>query len=127
MMTTWYGGLMMTTYDTVDWWWQHMIRRIECIYIHTQRGWQHMIRRIECIYSVTFWQTYNRRQGTKKTLKITRVIRNCKSTKDREYNDHKKKDKRTIDNLQNITQKTKHWAQRTPQQTNKQIIYGLLL
>ena len=39
-----------------------------------------------------------------------RVIRSCKS--DRLYNDQKKKDKRTNNNLQNSTQKTKDWATR---------------
>ena len=35
------------------------------------------------------------------------VIRICKSKKDRQHNGHKKKNKRTNDDLQNITHKTK--------------------
>ena len=38
---------------------------------------------------------------------IKSVIRSCISVTDRQYNDQKKKDKRTNNNLQNTTQKTK--------------------
>ena len=38
---------------------------------------------------------------------IKRVIRSSKSVTDRQYNDQKKKDKRTNNNLQNTIQKTK--------------------
>jgi len=41
------------------------------------------------------------------------VIKNCKSKRDRQYNGQRKKDKKTNNNLQNITQKTKDWATRT--------------
>ena len=49
----------------------------------------------------------------KKSLKIPKdVIRSCKSKKDRRHNGQKKKD-----DLQNITQKTKDLATRTPLRT----------
>ena len=41
------------------------------------------------------------------------VIRRCKSKKDRQYNGHKKKDKRTNNDLQNTIQKTKDLAKQT--------------
>ena len=37
-----------------------------------------------------------------------------KSKKDRQHNDQKKKDKRAINDLQNITDKSKYWVPRTP-------------
>ena len=43
-----------------------------------------------------------------------RVFRIRKSKKNRQHNGQKKKDKRTNNNLQNITQKTKDRATRTP-------------
>ena len=43
------------------------------------------------------------------------VIRICKSKNDRKYNSQKKKDKRTNNDLQNTTQKTKDGTTRTPQ------------
>ena len=42
------------------------------------------------------------------------LIRNRKSKKDRQHNDKKKQDKRTNNDLQNFTQKTKDRAKRTP-------------
>ena len=42
------------------------------------------------------------------------VIRIRKSKKDRQHNGQEKKDKRTNNDLQNITQKTKDQATRTP-------------
>jgi len=42
------------------------------------------------------------------------VIRIRKSKKDRQYNGHKKKDKKTNNDLQNITHKTKDRVTRTP-------------
>jgi hypothetical protein len=42
------------------------------------------------------------------------VIRIHKSKKDRQYNSQKKKDKRTNNDLQSTTQKTKDWVTRTP-------------
>ena len=38
----------------------------------------------------------------------TEVIRNCKLKKDGQYNGQRKKNKKTINDLQNTTQKTKH-------------------
>jgi hypothetical protein len=53
----------------------------------------------------------------KKCLKDTKVlIRRCKS-KDRQHNYHNKRDKKTNNDLQNITQKTKDWAAGTPIKT----------
>ena len=40
------------------------------------------------------------------------VISSRKSKKDRQYNGQKKKDKGTINDLQNTTHKTKDWAQK---------------
>ena len=41
---------------------------------------------------------------SKKSLEMTKgFIRNCISKKDRQYNDHKIKDKKTYKGLQNIT------------------------
>jgi hypothetical protein len=45
------------------------------------------------------------------------VIRIRRSKKDRQYKGQKKNDKRTNNNLQNTTQKTKDWSTRTPQKT----------
>jgi len=45
------------------------------------------------------------------------VIKNCKSKRDRQYNGQRKKNKKTNNDLQNITQKTKDWATRSPQKT----------
>jgi len=42
------------------------------------------------------------------------VIRICKSKKDGQHNDQKKRDKRTNNDLQNTTQKTKDRVTRTP-------------
>ena len=42
------------------------------------------------------------------------VIRSRKSKKNRQYNDHKKVDKKTNNDLQNTTQKTKNLGTRTP-------------
>ena len=43
-----------------------------------------------------------------------KVIRIYKSKKNRQYNGQKKQDKGTNNDLQNIAQKTKDWATRTP-------------
>ena len=45
------------------------------------------------------------------------VIRVRKSKKERHYNGQKKKDKRTNNDLQNITHKTKDRVTRTPRKT----------
>ena len=55
----------------------------------------------------------------------TEVIRICKSKKDRQHNGQKKKDKRTNNDLQNITHKTKDWVTRTPLNTRGKLrCYG---
>jgi hypothetical protein len=46
---------------------------------------------------------------------IKLVIRSPRSIKDRQYKDQKKLDKRTNNNLQNTTQKTTDWSNRTLQ------------
>ena len=52
--------------------------------------------------------------GLKEEFEDTKgVIRICKS-KDRQYNDQKKKDKRTINHLQNITHKATDRVTQTP-------------
>jgi hypothetical protein len=56
------------------------------------------------------------RSRQKEMFGVTKgVIRYCKSKKDIQYNGQKKKVKRTNNDLQNITQKTKDRATRTPQ------------
>ena len=45
------------------------------------------------------------------------VIISRKSKKDRQYNGQRKKDKRTNNDLQNVTQETKDRATRTPLKT----------
>ena len=50
----------------------------------------------------------------KKRLKIRNIIKSHKSNQDRQYNG--KRDKRTNNDLQNTTQKTKDRATRTSQQ-----------
>ena len=49
------------------------------------------------------------------------VIRICKSKKDRQYNGRKNKCKRTNDDLQNITHKTKDWVTGTPLKTGGEL------
>jgi hypothetical protein len=53
-------------------------------------------------------------------LKKKGVNRICKS-KDRQYNGQKKKDKRTNNDLQNITQRTKDQATRMPLKTRDEL------
>jgi hypothetical protein len=48
----------------------------------------------------------NAGRGKKKFFLTKGVIRNCKSKKDREYNDKDKKDKSTSNDLQSTTEKT---------------------
>ena len=51
-----------------------------------------------------------------------RVIRIRKSKKDRQYNGQKKQEnKRTNNDLQNTTQKTKDWSTRTPLKTGGEL------
>jgi len=54
----------------------------------------------------------------KKRLKITNIIKSHKSNQDRQYNGKKKKYKRTNNDLQNTTQKTKDWATRISPKKN---------
>ena len=51
------------------------------------------------------------------------VIRVRKSKKERHYNGQKKKDKRTNNDLQNITHKTKDRVTRTPRKTVVKWLY----
>jgi hypothetical protein len=50
------------------------------------------------------------------------VIRFRKSKKNRQHNDQTKKEKRTNNDLQNITHKTKDRAKRTPQRVSSSCI-----
>jgi len=62
-----------------------------------------------------------KRKGTKGQEKIEDtkgVIRSRKSKKDRQYNGQTKW---TSNDLQNTTQKTKHWATRTPLKTGGEL------
>ena len=52
------------------------------------------------------------------------IIRFRKSKKNRQHNDQKKKEKRTNNDLQNITQKTKDRATRTPQITGSELRFS---
>jgi hypothetical protein len=52
------------------------------------------------------------------------VIKNCKSKKDRQHNGRKKTDKRTNNDLQNITHKTKDRVTRTPLKTGDELRYS---
>ena len=52
-------------------------------------------------------------------------IRKKKSKKDRQHNDQKKKDKRTNNDLQNITHKTKDRVTRTPIKAMYNLNYGV--
>jgi uncharacterized protein (UPF0333 family) len=55
----------------------------------------------------------------KKDVEDTKgVIKISKLKKDRQHNGQKKKDKRTNNNLQNITHKTKYRVTRTPLKTS---------
>jgi hypothetical protein len=54
-------------------------------------------------------------------LKIPKVIRSLKSKKYRQYNGEMKNNKRTNNDLQNITQKTKDRVTRTPLKTNNDL------
>jgi hypothetical protein len=47
----------------------------------------------------------------------TKGVIRIRNSKDRKHNGQKKKDKRTNNNLQNITQKTKYRVTRTPLKT----------
>ena len=49
------------------------------------------------------------------------VIRSLISKKNRQCNDQRKKDKRTNNDLQSITQKTKHRGKRNPQKTGGEL------
>ena len=62
---------------------------------------------------------------TEKEFEDTKsVVRICKS-KDRQHNGQKKKDKRTNNDLQNITYKTKDRVTRTPLKTEGELMcYG---
>ena len=57
---------------------------------------------------ITFMLVCKNVEGTKG------VMKNRKSKTDIYYNDHKIKDKRTNNDMQNITQETKDWATRNP-------------
>jgi hypothetical protein len=57
---------------------------------------------------ITFILVCKKVEGTKG------IMKKRKSKTDIYYNDHKKKDKRTNNDMQNITQKTKDWATRNP-------------
>jgi len=52
----------------------------------------------------------------------TGIIRTRKSKKDRQYNDQKKKEKRTNNDKQSIAQKIKDRAKRTPLKTRDELV-----
>jgi hypothetical protein len=57
-----------------------------------------------------------RRTGVKQEeAEDTKGVIRIRKSKDRKHNGQKKKDKRTTNDLQNITQWTKDWVTRTPQ------------
>jgi hypothetical protein len=85
--------------------------------------WRQLWRVIERRYAIDLYcEVLFNRVVYKTSLKISkRVIRICKSKKDRQHNGQIKNDKKTNNNLQTNTQKTKDRATRTPLKTGGEI------
>jgi tRNA A-37 threonylcarbamoyl transferase component Bud32 len=65
-----------------------------------------------------------RKKGQEEFEDTKLVIRFRKSKKNRQHNDQTKNEKRTNNDLQNITQKTKDLATRTPQITRSELRFS---